>query len=77
MAMLPDAEAALQAAQKALQDAIDRNAPEREIARLAQGCGEALNRHLSEMARNQTRNRDSAQETIRLRAPLRRKNWRK
>lgn len=54
-------EAALQAAQKALQDAIDRNAPEQEISRLAQELREALNRHLSEMARNQTRNRDSAQ----------------
>ncbi|MFD2251568.1 uncharacterized protein (TIGR02302 family) [Pseudochelatococcus lubricantis] len=55
-----DTERALRAAQQALQEAIDRNAPADEIARLAQALREAMNRHLSEMARNQARNRDPA-----------------
>lgn len=53
-----DTEKALRAAQQALQDAIDRDAPPKEIARLAQELREALSRHLAEMARNQSRNRD-------------------
>ncbi|MGV6874677.1 TIGR02302 family protein [Pseudochelatococcus sp. B33] len=53
-----DTEKALRAAQQALQEAIDRNAPPEEIARLAQELRDALNRHLAEMARNLSRNRD-------------------
>lgn len=51
-----DTERALKAAQQALQEAIERNAPEEEIARLSKELRDALNRHLSEMARNQIRN---------------------
>jgi uncharacterized protein (TIGR02302 family) len=56
-----DTERALRAAQRALQEAIDRNASADEIARLSQALREAMNRHLAEMARNQARNRDQAQ----------------
>ncbi|MBB3808381.1 TIGR02302 family protein [Pseudochelatococcus contaminans] len=53
-----ETERALRAAREALQAAIDANASPEEIARLTKELRDALNRHLSEMARNQARNGD-------------------
>lgn len=48
-----DAERALRAAEKDLRDALSRNAPSEEIARLTQALRQAMDRFLAEMARRQ------------------------
>ena len=56
-----DAERALRAAEKELRDALQRNAPPEEIARLAQALRQAMDRFLAEMARRQPDQQNQAE----------------